>query len=84
MQDVPPKGERGLSTHDALRLLRSELAGCIDNYEAQLRSMTWSETLRSSFLHHNNVMSVMPWSSVAVVLACSLLLIVAYVAQPHG
>ena len=83
MQDVP-QCDRGLSTREALRRLRSELAECLDTYEAQLKSTRWSEMLRSSFLHHNNVMSVMPWSSVAVVLVCSVLLFVAYAAQPQG
>ncbi|KAK2192270.1 hypothetical protein NP493_35g02013 [Ridgeia piscesae] len=81
-QDIP-EYVHGLSTHDALQLLREELVECIDNYEAQQKSTRWTEKLGSSFLHHSNVMSVLPWTSIAVVIVCVVLLIVAYAAQPQ-
>jgi len=82
IKDIP-EYVHGLSTHDALQLLREELVECIDNYEAQQKSTRWTEKLGSSFLHHSNVMSVLPWTSIAVVIVCVVLLIVAYAAQPQ-
>uniref|UniRef100_A0A4W3GK90 Transmembrane protein 94 n=1 Tax=Callorhinchus milii TaxID=7868 RepID=A0A4W3GK90_CALMI len=75
----------GLSTKQALMVLRDQLTAILEEHQKQRKkNMPWKDKWFKGFLYHNSRFSSFHWPGAALMLLSAVLLLCCYGSQPEG